>query len=994
MKSNRKARLHRTWVITLTIAGLIMPHTSTGAAKDDKKPLPPAIELGAPFRDHAILQRDKPVPVWGWSNPGTEVTVTFSEQTKKAIAGKDGKWIINLDPLKANSEPTEMVITEAEGKTVTLKDILVGEVWLASGQSNMQWPVGKCDVGGVLVKEINDRVKAGKEVMPQIREVSIPGFEASLLPQEKSEASWSTDWQGFSAISFAFAYELERELKVPIGIVNCSFSMTPIQAWAHCIGFRDGKDQFTKDIYQKILVSDPATPEHKQAWDAYYESLREWSKEAAEQVKKGMPVSKAPRVPGILSGNRGPTWLYNGKTHPMAPYAMRGVIWNQGYANGPEGFTYRNYLHSLVRSFRLVWNEPELPVYFHQFYNHAKAEGFSFDAFAEMRLGTWIAHLEIPNASMASQIDIVGGVHYRQKIVPGQRLAYHALKNQYHKDVIANGPMYKDYRVEGNKLILELDHAEGLTVGGPAEDQSRSHAVVLENAEDQVKLFYLADNNKTWHQARIKIVGETIELTAPGLKDPAGVAYGCTGVGTEPSIYNKAMLPLTPFIFFEHKLVVSNQHDLDYIKIPNPPFEIMTWPLEYLPLADRKVDPTTYGIQLEHVSLPLLSPQFRNGAVIQAGVPTRLYGAALPNSVVKVTFAGLEKTIQVGPHESEWEATFDALEASDKPLTIYASCTIDGKLAHERTITNVLIGDVWYVSINQAAMFHHPGYPNYLIPDGPVRMFQSRTKKATNPMPDRFKLTESGFIASRFYAVWEPPVGIARILGERIHAITGKPVGVIVMNTQMPVPIKSMVGFEWLDQIPEWKNDRAQLYNRYVQDPSAYSTNTTKYIDDWKAYWKRIEQDPSFATSNESAGIPVYAGAAEVDTQATMVYNLNVVPYGPANFKGVISLTPPSYMGDDHGATFGKELSTMANCWKDTFARGKQVIDPHFVYTLPTKELAPNITVPKDIKGASTAVEVSTWTPINKTDPKTRHPVINDDVTAVIDAAVKAVYRK
>ena len=166
--------------------------------------------------------------------------------------------------------------------------------------------------------------------------------------------------------------------------------------------------------------------------------------------------------------------MYNGRLSPVVPYAIRGGIWNQGYANMGEGLPYYNNLHSLIRGWRIVWDKPELPVYFHQFYSagmrHAGKEVNkpSIGPTAEMRLGTWLAR-DIPNTGMASQIDVSGAIHYQAKAVPGQRLALHALKNQYGKKVVVDGPMFKSYKVKGDKVIIKFDHATGgLVVAGTA----------------------------------------------------------------------------------------------------------------------------------------------------------------------------------------------------------------------------------------------------------------------------------------------------------------------------------------------------------------------------------------------------------------------------------------------------------------------------------------------------------------------------------------------
>ena len=796
---NRQAKTAAVFAFT---AAMLLSSFVTNAAEQSPAEEPRhAIELGTPFADGAILQRQMKVPVWGWSKSGNRVTVEFAGQRKTAMADKHGKWTLQLDPLKANAVAAQMVVSDSSGNRTVIENILVGEVWMASGQSNMQWLAGSCIVGRKLIPEIKARVEAGEEEMPIIREGKVTDVFSSLYPTERAHGQWSDDWPGFSAISFAFAYDLAKELKVPIGIVNCAFSTTQIQAWTPVEGFAAGTDDYTKAIYQQILEGDHRTPPHKAAWEAHYQSLRDWSDQCAERTEKGLPVNPAPPIPGNLNGNRDATWMYNGKIHPMVPYAIRGAIWNQGYANQNEGIVYRNNLHSLVRGWRKVWNRPDLPVYFHQFYCPGGFDdGITLNSTAEMRLGTWLASKDIPHAAMASQIDITGGVHYYNKAIPGQRLARHALKNQYGKKIIANGPMYKGYTVKGDKLILQLDYAEGLVVGQSMTVRGGfADPVAIENGQEQDTLYYIADKDRVWHQAKVKIEGETIVLTAPCLKQPCGVVYGCNGVGTLPGIYNKAMLPLTPFIYYENKLVTSD-----------------TWPMDHIKIAGKVIDPNTYGAQYEHRKLTLLSPQFRNYGVIQADVPTRFYGKALPNSMVKINFAGSEQTITIGPEESQWEATFPAMPASTEAKTLHVSCTLDGVLVHQRNVTGLVVGDVWYVALQDKEMPRVKGWPNPEPATGHVRMLMAFAMKRTHPVPDRFKLCVSGYQESRFFSKWATAEGLAKELGDRIHAKTGKPVGIIIMNSTTDLPIKAWVGYEWLKQVPAWKADGDELYNRYA----------------------------------------------------------------------------------------------------------------------------------------------------------------------------------
>ena len=948
------------------------------------------------------------VPVWGWAKAGTTVTVEFAGQKKTAKAGKDEKWTLELDALKASAESREMTISDSTGKKEVLKDILVGEVWMCSGQSNMQWPASKCIVGRKLQKEIAERVAAGKEKQPIIREGKVSNLFSAITPRARGvKAGWSKDWGGFSAIAFAFIYEIEKELKIPVGILNCSFSTTKIQAWIPREGFAAGKDAYTQAIYKQILEGDHRTTEHKAAYDAYYKDLQKWAKDSADRVKAGRPVEARPGVPGNMNGNRDSCWMGNGKITPMAPYAVRGGFWNQGYASSGEGLVYRNNLHSLTSGWRAIWNRPDMPIYFHQFYAVGNGgDGLSLNSTGEMRLGTWLAHKDIKNAAMASQIDITGGVHYYNKAVPGQRLALHALKNQYGKDIIANGPMYKDYTVKGSKLVLELDHADGLCIG-------QSHTVRGDYAnpvpvkDAEVTLFYLAGKDRTWHKAKITIVGKTIELTADGLKEPCGVAYGTNGVGRLPSIYNRAMLPLTPFIFFEKKLVISKQWDVKQVQIPGfeKTVEFMTWPDEYLKVSGVVRDPRSFGLQEVYRKLWLLAPQFTHNCVIQADTPIRFYGKAVPKSVVKITFAGTTKSMTMGAEQDEYEMTFPALKASAEPKTLHAVCTLDDEIAHERTVNNVVIGDVWYVAAMEVKQ-HRGAVPRSgpapleaWKDDNPqLRMFMSYGRRQEG-RPTRFKMNASGNPISRAFPRWSPTVGITTELAKRIHAKTKKPVGIIVLDTPA-LPTKAWAGYETLKKIPAWKADVEQLKPMYEQNPATFQANTSAFITLWKDYWKSVAANPYF----ESGAIPRFPGAVKVSTNAATAYNQSICAFTPGSFKAVLCLTGKGLLDENEGADFGRRFPVIVNCWKDAFAWGKQTSAPHFVYSLPTKDLAPKLTKPSGINGVSTAIElkkwpVATYKTVDTVDPKTKRRirtynlVPDADMSAFLDSAIKAVYK-
>jgi len=914
-----------------------------------------AIELGAPFRDGAVLQREMKVPVWGWSRPGTTVTVEFAGQKKTATAGTDGKWLVELDPLKASFQPAEMKITESTGKTVTIKDILVGEVWFASGQSNMQLTAApKTDVGQVLQKQIARRVAAGEEKQPVIREAKITDFFAVLHPIEHANARWHDEAGDMSAIAYSFAYHVFREVNVPIGILNCSFSETSIQAWTPREGFRDGKDEYTQAIYKRILETDPNTPEHKAAWGKYYAEV-----EAAIQDGKPVPT----KVPGNMNGNRDATWLFNARLNPMIPYAVRGGIWNQGYANIHEGLLYYNNLHSLIRGWRLLWNRPDLPVYFNQFYAPGQQNIPSIGSMAEMRLGTWLAR-DIPHTGMASQIDITGGIHYFNKTLAGQRLALHALKNEYGKNVVADGPMFKSYRVEGDKVMIELENTAGellVAETGSNVKDGLGMPKVIPNGADQVKLFYVADENRVWFPADVKIAGEKLIVTSPKVKAPRGVSYATGGAGNQPNIYNQALLPLTPFIYYDHELVTSK-----------------TWPGGVLKIDGVVMDPNAIGLANEYRKMPLLSSQFVHDAVLQAGQPVTIWGAtrkwgqwddtpAEGKAEIHFSFAGVEKTIPVTPAMREWQVTLPPMPASAEPKTLKVTFTINGELAHERVCTNVVIGDVWYVAAPGGKL------------DGPaakttgvVRMMTRRTKGDDSRQPRRFSVSTSTTPENRYASLWEPATGFAAALGSQLAAKSGRPVGIIFMQSAAPGKkdkneagrsLKHWIPAECLDRAPSLRADYEQLAS-LQPGTKQYEANARRYLAAWKKYWS--EYVPALMqTKAVPDGVPwgKYPSlSAGIHTDASQVYNVMVCSFTPASVKGIIFITGPAMVSADQGLYFGEQMTALANCWKEKFA----CEDPQFLYTMPDQALAPKITAPTGIKGKSMAIKFSDWKDVGK----------------------------
>jgi sialate O-acetylesterase len=301
-------------------------------SKDAVKPKP-AIELGAPFADNAILQRDMDLPVWGWRQAGTTVTVAFSGQKKTTTVGDDGKWVLKLDPLQANARPQAMVVSDSSGKTETLNNMLVGEVWLCSGQSNMDWKLKQ--LGGRYDQDIaqaND---------PKLRLCVVRDIYAAA-PQQRHAATWNVctpdQAQEFSAVAFFFGAKLLQELDVPIGLIESARGGSPVEAWMREQTLRQGFPEFNAklDTFPAIVKKTGGVFAHR----------------------------KQSKVFGITQTT--PAVLYNGYIHPLIPFAIRGAIWYQGESNVKRPEQYRKLFPAMIRQWRADWNQGDFPFYYVQ----------------------------------------------------------------------------------------------------------------------------------------------------------------------------------------------------------------------------------------------------------------------------------------------------------------------------------------------------------------------------------------------------------------------------------------------------------------------------------------------------------------------------------------------------------------------------------------------------------------------------------------------------
>ncbi|MEQ1749775.1 MAG: sialate O-acetylesterase [Prosthecobacter sp.] len=479
-----------------------------------------AVKLPSIFTDHMVLQRDKAVPVWGKAAPGEEVTVEFAGQKKTAKADAAGKWMVKLDAMPANAEPQVL-----KAGSVAVQDVLVGEVWLASGQSNMEWemqmkPDSKADIPNAT--HLN------------LRLIEVPKTVA-LTPQDDVPAAWARSSPesaaSFSAIGYYFGLKLHEELKVPVGIVLSAWGGTRIEPWTSIEGFDTVPElkAFTADTRAKI----PGSDSYRVANEKHLAAIETWSKAAREALTKKLPVPAMPAQPSALTAGAGtPTALYNAMIHPLVPFAMRGAIWYQGESNHGEGFVYTDKKKALLASWRSVFQQPELPFYFVQIapYQYGTED-------VEILAQFWQAQrecLKIPHTGMAAISDIgeVPDIHPAKKKEVARRLSLWALAKTYGRSEIdPSGPLYASYAVEGAAIRVKFNHAAS---GLAARDgKPLTH-------------FELAGRDGIFHAAEAKIDGDSVLITSTQVPEPRRARFAWSKLAIA-NLMDKDGLPATAF---------------------------------------------------------------------------------------------------------------------------------------------------------------------------------------------------------------------------------------------------------------------------------------------------------------------------------------------------------------------------------------------------------------------------------------------------------------
>ena len=468
------------------------------------------------FTDNAVLQQGRKAPVWGTADDGEKVTVKFCGQEVSTVA-KDGKWMVWLKPLKAGG-PFTMAIC---GKNcVELKNVLVGEVWICSGQSNMQMTVKSSADSEKVIAQCKD---------PMVRLITIPRGGKDEPQTELPAANPPVSWQecapetlpDFSAVGYFFGKHLREALKVPVGLISSNVGGTPAEAWTRrAVLEKEFPDVFTRQA---------------EAIQNFPQTLERYNKAIADLKKAGKPIpQQMKRVPEnpVTSAKR-PCGLYNAMIAPLLPYAIKGAIWYQGESNAGRAYEYRKLFPAMIKCWRDDWKQGDFPFLFVQLAPFMKIEPEPKESgWAELREAQLLTALHCPKTAQAVITDVgeEADVHPKQKDPVGARLALAAQAIAYGEKIEFSGPAYAAMKVQGNKVILSFTHLGG---GLVAKDGA-------------LKGFTIAGADKKFVNAQAEIQGDKIVVCCDQVAKPAAVRYGWANFPVV-NLWSKAGLPASPF---------------------------------------------------------------------------------------------------------------------------------------------------------------------------------------------------------------------------------------------------------------------------------------------------------------------------------------------------------------------------------------------------------------------------------------------------------------
>jgi sialate O-acetylesterase len=479
------------------------------------------LTLPAIISDHMVLQQKQPNPIWGWDTPGTKVTVSFSGQTHVATADSTGKWTVKLSPVPANAKPQTLAISGTTKRQI--QDVLVGEVWMCSGQSNMGWMLGQTYTGDL---------EAAASTLPQLRLITVPRTGTQELRTDfkgQWQSSTPESAKTFSAVGFLYGRYLHEILGVPVGLINNAWGGSAAEAWIR-------RESLEKDPRFQALMERTTKREEQlqsaQGKQEFATAMEKWKDASAKAKAAKKTVPAAPR--DWLVDNSRPGNIFAGMVHPTLGYGMKGVIWYQGESNASRAYEHATLFPFLIEQWRKEWGQGDFSFYWVQLADFRAEKPLPGDSdWAELR-ETQTKTLKLPNTGQAVIIDLGEGrdIHPRNKYDVASRLVRWALVKDYGHTFPYRSPELKTATFAGNTATITLD-CFGSSL--------RAFDVT------EVKGFAICGADRIWHWAQAKIVGrDQVAVTSDKVDAPIAVRYAWAD-NPVCNLYSADGLPVTPF---------------------------------------------------------------------------------------------------------------------------------------------------------------------------------------------------------------------------------------------------------------------------------------------------------------------------------------------------------------------------------------------------------------------------------------------------------------
>jgi sialate O-acetylesterase len=600
------------------------------------------VRLPKVFSSHMVLQQEKPLVVWGWAEPNEKVTVTLSTGSQEVQANERGEWKAVLPAMKAGGPYT---LTISGSTKVQFEDVMIGEVWLCSGQSNMEMGISAARDAQKEIAAANypgiRLLKVAKSWKPEPQN-DIEGTWKACTPQTVAEGGWG----GFSACAYYFGRELHQKLGVTVGLIDSSWGGTRIESWTPPEGF--AAVPALKREYELVELGDPRTAPHQKRLEQVLNETEQWLAAARQALTARALVPPMPTYPAELLAPHDlqhATALYNGQIHPLCPFALRGAIWYQGESNSTEGMLYADRMKALIAGWRQVWGEGDFPFYFVQI------APFNYGRDPEIIGEFWEAQAAaqaVPNVGMAVINDIgnLADIHPTNKQEVGRRLALWALAKTYGEEkLVYSGPTFKAMTLEGNKLRLTFDHVAGGLASRDGKPLSWFEVIDAEEGD-----FVHAD---------ARIDGAAVVLSALEVKHPVAMRFAWSMLA-EPNLMNTEGLPAGAF-----RAGKAPKRDLLAIKVPEAKNYQLVYDLDLAKLGStityavdnhatihQPFDRIAYFLELQsadkNTQYLYVSMDAFTDALDKIGVPTAKSGAFFQRNVANMNVYSNVKGVVAG----------------------------------------------------------------------------------------------------------------------------------------------------------------------------------------------------------------------------------------------------------------------------------------------------------------------------------------------------------